>query len=379
MKTKFFSVFFAFAPVISLATGFSSSTFAATFDQFVAFGDSTLDSGWWQGALTGACGPVSGPCATGNPTKDAKISAAIAAGGTGAPVGVGLMSTQDLAGYYGLTAKSANQSGGTNYAISGALSARVGTAPGSGNLNPNPNLLSTVEQISSYLANNSNLANAHALYEVGSGGNDRTFANDNFTTLPEKEAFLSGQASLLAQAIKSLQLAGAQTILVRGAQGTTPLANFWTTTLFSDLSALGVTFIAVDIAGLIEHVTSNPTLYGFTAATVVPGVDGPSNMASACVAGPGAVGWGQWCGNTTHANPDFSHLRDANSEQTSFYSDDQHFSAAGQAIVAKYEFDLIESTLATPLPATLPLFATGLGLLEFAAWRRKRMTAHVPG
>ena len=33
------------------------------------------------------------------------------------------------------------------------------------------------------------------------------------------------------------------------------------------------------------------------------------------------------------------------------------------------------NTTVTPLPATLPLFATGLGALGLLGWRRKRTTA----
>jgi hypothetical protein len=65
-------------------------------------------------------------------------------------------------------------------------------------------------------------------------------------------------------------------------------------------------------------------------------------------------------------------LTSANAEQTSFYSDDEHFLAAGQLIEANYEFSLLQET---PLPATLPLFATGLGALGLMARRRKRRTA----
>jgi hypothetical protein len=46
----------------------------ASFSEFFAFGDSTLDSGWWSGALNGQCGAVPAPCTTANPTKDSKIS-----------------------------------------------------------------------------------------------------------------------------------------------------------------------------------------------------------------------------------------------------------------------------------------------------------------
>jgi hypothetical protein len=54
--------------------------------------------------------------------------------------------------------------------------------------------------------------------------------------------------------------------------------------------------------------------------------------------------------------------RRADAEQTSFWSDDEQFSAAGQLIEANYLDSLV-----TPLPATLPPFAAGLGALG-SAW-----------
>jgi outer membrane lipase/esterase len=355
--------------VFALAMLCSARASAATFDQYFGFGDSSLDSGWWASALLGQCGAVTSPCTTGNSTKDSKITAAIANNGTGKPVGVGLMSSEDLAAHYGVTATPANQ-GGTNYAISGALSARVGSAPGSGNLNPNSNLPSTVEQIATYLTAVSNVADANALFEISSGGNDRTYANNNFSNLADKETFLAGQASALASAVHDLQAAGAQTILVRGAQVSTTLGNFWTNALYADLSALGVNYIRVNMAALVATVEANPTTYGFTASTVFPGVAGDPNSGSACRAGAGASGWGQWCANTTVPDPNglYSRLRASDSEQTSFFSDNEHFSAAGQVIVANYEIGLLE----TPLPASLPLFVSGLGTLGLLGWRRRR-------
>jgi outer membrane lipase/esterase len=143
---------FRWATAIAVMLGFAtSSALASTYAQLDVFGDSTVDSGWWAGALQGQCGAVTAPCTTGNPTKDTKIQDAIAAGGTGAPVGVGLMNTQILASKLGLSANPANQPGGTNYAISGSLTAATA---GAGNLNPNPNLPSTIQQIANYLAAN---------------------------------------------------------------------------------------------------------------------------------------------------------------------------------------------------------------------------------
>ena len=81
---------------------------ADTFNQFIVFGDSTVDSGWWDVAVPSHNG-------TGNPTKDALISSALANGSNGAPVGAGqLMNSQILASDFGLTANPANQPGGTN-------------------------------------------------------------------------------------------------------------------------------------------------------------------------------------------------------------------------------------------------------------------------
>jgi outer membrane lipase/esterase len=357
---------------LALACTIASHASAATFDAYYGFGDSTLDSGWWAGALNGQCGLVASPCATGFTNKDARISAAIANGGTGAPVGAGQMSSQFLAADFGLTATPANQPNGTNYAISGSLSARVG---GSASLNANNNLPSTVEQIADYLTSHSNIADPNGIYEISSGGNDRTYAADNFLTPADRETFLSGQASALADAIHDLAAAGAQTILVRGASGTGTLPTFWTNALFSDLTTLSVNFIEVDMVGLVQAVVNNPTAYGFTAATVLPGVAGDSNPSSACVGAAGQSGWGQWCADTTTADPNsdvnmrYSELRSLDAEQTSFYSDNEHFSAAGQKIVADYEYALLSPT---PLPATLPLFGTGLGTLGLLAWRKKR-------
>jgi outer membrane lipase/esterase len=360
----------------------ASQVVAATFDNLFVFGDSTVDSGWWSGALASPaqCGGVTAPCETGSSAKDALISNAIAAGGSppanGAPVGAGNMNNvQILASYFGLTANPANQPGGTNYAISGSLSAPVAQPspnPPIGNLNPNTNLPSTMGQIANYLS--AGVADPNALYVISSGGNDVTYANDNFTTLAAKETFLSNLALALAGEIASLQSDGAKSIVVYGLQASGTLATFMTSTLFSDLKTDGVNFHGIDIAGLIQKVEADPTAYGFTAATVLPGIVGTST-GSACVTPTGAAstttGWGQWCADTTTASSSYAYLRSANSEQTSFFSDDQHLSAAGQLIEANFVFDQI----ATPLPAALPLFAAGLGGLGLLGWRRKRKNA----
>ena len=361
----------AICGALAIAWFAPSQVSATSFNAFYAFGDSSIDSGWWVGALNGQCDGAAAPCATGSAGRNALIADGIANGGTGAPVGVGLMRSQDIAAHYGLTAIPANQPGGTNYAISGALSVAVA---GDGNLNLNPNLPSAATQIANYLGAHANLANPSGLYVLSAGANDITYAVQNFLTTPERQTFLANQAAAYAAAIQALQAAGAQTIVVDGVGGSGVLATFWQNVLLFDLSQLNVNFIFADFAGVIQDVKNNPTLYGFTAATVLPGIVG-TGTTSACVTQTGAgattTGWGQWCANSTDPSSTHAYLRSADAEQTSLFSDNEHLSAAGQLILANYEIALIDSHV-TPLPAALPLFATGLGALGLLGWRRKK-------
>jgi outer membrane lipase/esterase len=285
------------------------------------------------------------------------------------------MNTQILAGDFGLTALPANQPGGTNYAVSGAVDAATPANGNIGNLNQNTTLPSTVQQMANYLAAHGGAANLHALYVISSGANDVTFAIDNFSTLSSRETYLANQAAALANVIRNIQVTGAQHILVNGLGGSGTLPTFYTQALFSDLLALGVNFIGADIKALVQAIEANPTLYGFTAATVLPGVPG-TGTTSACVwtGGTTQTGWGQWCANTTTPSTQYAYLRSADAEQTSLFSDDQHFSAAGQNLVAAYDFSLI-STVPGPIAgAGLPgLIMTCSGLLVW--WRRRWRTA----
>ena len=376
----------ACAAMIAAMLGVSHAA-AATYDNLFVFGDSTVDSGWWQGALTTPtpqCGLVTPPCETGSSGKDALIRSAIANGANGAPVGAGFMNNvQDLAAKFGLTANPANQPGGTDYAISGALSAPAPNLPPNspspplGNLNPNTNLPSTMTQIANYLTAHPS-ADASALYVISSGGNDVTYANSNpaFTTLAQKEAFLSTQATALAGEISALQMAGVKSIVVYGLQnlGNGVLAPFMTTALFTDLKNDGVNFLGIDIAGLIAAVQANPSAFDPALTSTSLGIVGTAT-GSACVTETGAgattSGWGQWCANSNTPSSLHAYLNPnlTNPEQQALFTDDQHLSAAGQQIEANFVFDEITGT---PVPATLPLFATGLGGLGLLGWRRKR-------
>ena len=326
----------------------SSAAHAQNFNQFVGFGDSSVDSGWWQAWL--AAGN-----STGNASKSARIENAIGVGTNGASVGAGnLNNSQLLASLFGLTAIPADQPAGTNYAISGTLDAATAANGNVGNLgestvenaaNTNVGLPSTVQQIANYLNANGGRANPNALYLISSGGNDSTFANDNpaFTTGAERQGYVIAQAEQLAAAITSLSAAGARYIVVHsiGTSTTSTLNSVQTQTLWSQLAANGVAFIPSEVAAVVAAAQFNPALFGFTSSTVSPGVEGTAT-GSACVwTGGTQTGWAQWCANTTTPSTSYAYLRSANAEQTSLFADDQHLSAAGQLMEADYDYSLI--------------------------------------
>ena len=343
----------------------------AQFTEFLGFGDSTLDSGWFKGA--GACAAGDTSCGTGSTERNERIGNAVERGGTGSPVGVGLMHSEVLAGKFGLTAAPANQPGGTNYAISGALS---NVAPGTGgNLQPNPTLPSTVQQITGYLATHPTVSN-QALITIGSGGNDVSYARDTFgADVTGGRAFLDVQISQLVFAISQLQNAGGQTILIDSLQGNAGYAAYFNQNFKASLDAAGINYVYADVYNLIADIKANPLVYGFDPLRIEPGVAGAGGATtSACVAGGGAVGWGVFCANTTTPSPPgepYARLFSANAQETSLYSDDQHLSAHGQRLLAEYEYNLLMQS-AVPEPSTWAMMLLGFAGVGYMTYCRRK-------
>ncbi len=328
------------------------------FTNFFAFGDSTVDTGALQYLSPFLPSPP-------NPGLTTRLQNALANGGTDSPVGVGLMNTQILASYFGLSANTAYTTGGvvggggTDYAISGALDAAV-FEQGNGNISninqaqkpsPDPRLLSTVAQMSTYLNSVGGHADPGALYLISSGGNDISYASQ-FIGAADQDTFLSTQAQSLASEIVQLYRAGARHIMVNSDMNNSQLALFYSQQLFADLDASGIAYIRSDVSALVQDVMANPTAYGFTPTTVGRGVLGPTTQSALIELDTmhNLHGWGLWGANTTApetttpptpTNQQYSYLSSPNAEQTHFFADDQHLSAAGQQIQANFDYNLL--------------------------------------
>jgi len=145
-----------------MMAGIAAPASAQTFTQFYGFGDSSIDSGYYR-AL---------PNPGGGALFNALWASAVA-NGAGAPTSrPGLMNSELLASYFGLTAIPSNQPGGTNFATSGAKNVVVNNRINGGFTAAVP----TVTQINNYLAASGGRANPSALYLISTGGNDVTFA-----------------------------------------------------------------------------------------------------------------------------------------------------------------------------------------------------------
>ena len=171
---------------------------AAGFNQFIVFGDSTLDTGYFANHPSGS------------PTFDASMMTALQSGNSGGWAGNGVMNTTMLAERFGLTALPLGHGGGTNYANGGATTVD----------NPEsmvPDNVCTLSQIENYLTSVNGVANPNALYLIKTGDNDVTLYYSPAQTAfrQANPTYLSDGATALADRVANLQAAGARTIVVR--------------------------------------------------------------------------------------------------------------------------------------------------------------------
>jgi outer membrane lipase/esterase len=316
---------------------FTHIAWSQNFNQFLAFGDSTIDSGWFANARLAPTANAS----------DSANAAAVAAGGNARFTGPGLGNAQILAGFFGLTANAANTPGGTNYAIGGAFNQAAPQPFGaytnillpSFGLPPNPELPSTTSQISNYLASVNGRANPNALYLIGSGANDAFVAA--VLGLPRAVAtpYLLGEAQALTTSIARLQASGARYIIVPyeyAPPAASSTAASYTlaiaTATWNGLASAGVNFIPADTQSVIAAVESNPAAFGIT-HPITSYACNPPDVSSLLV--------GSNCAPTATPSAAHGYLVDANATQTHLFTDGIHLTAAGERIVADYYYNLL--------------------------------------
>ena len=318
------------ALILALSSALVASPVGAqSFNQAIIFGDSSVDSGYYRAF----------PDPGGGATYNSYWASAVAAGAGAPTTAPGLMNSQFLASYFGLTANPANQPGGTNYATSGAKDVTVNTAATGGFGRAIP----TVKQIANYLGANGGRANGNALYLISSGGNDISFALRQTGTGPfpaNPTAYVLSAANGLAASIAGLQSAGARYIVVPDLTYSFPVGNrtaqqlklTYSQTLWNGLAAAGVNFIPADLNSVLLAVVASPASFGFISV-------GTGLGQTACTRPAGlTTAWALLCSSNPAAP---SHLVSANAEQIYLFADDQHLTTAGQKIEADYYYGLI--------------------------------------
>jgi outer membrane lipase/esterase len=321
----------------------SGAATSAELNQFVGFGDSTMDSGYFRYNPTG--GSPSLPPGAPITTIDMAIQRTVAGGGSGAFAGPAIVDTEQIAARFGLTAMPfiIGGGGGTNYANGSAQT--VPTTAADGYLHGLYNNVPIVTQIDNYVASVHNVANPNALYMISYGGNDLIWLQiQGGSTAPLP--YIGSLANSLTASIANLQAAGARTIVVLnvyayaklvGPDGTLTPANAtvvdqaatYSAEVWSGLKAAGVNFIPADVEGALKYASQNPTRFGFTPATALA-------SSPACGPIPAIL-----CAPAQLVSP--------NAEQTYMWSDVNHLTTAGQAI----ESDLIYSLVTAPSQISL--------------------------
>jgi hypothetical protein len=312
------------------------------------------------------------------------------------------MNVQYLASALGLTLTTAYTTGGviggggTDYAISGAYNTAdfgSGNDPGNGGLTNsffqgsaqgNAAVLSTVQQLQAYLNSVHGVADPSAVYLISSGANDTAYARTTLQNNPvAQQAYLTRQAQALATEIEALFDAGARHIVVNDVIHNDNISLLdYSKVLYADLNAAGIPYIKSDVHEMTQTVLANPTNYGFTSQTVSvndpaliepdpgPDPDPPDDDQNA---------WGLWAANTTTPQggnvplvdqysylkpPDNPQQPQISTEETHFFTDNEHLSDAGQRIQGNFDYNLISDdaidlTNLTYSPATTTVSFSG--------------------
>lgn len=321
----------AFATSCSVAL--ASTISPGQVSELVAFGDSLSDAG---NASIATFGVVPGP---GYATRSV----------TGIPFPVGYFTNPPTAtGPSGLwvdqfAAKAgiADPSpalaplGGSNYAVGSAM---TGSA----------HLADMQNQVNLFLLTHLGNASSSALYTFW-GGADDVFAAQNPVTAADNIAAQITQVAgdgghnflwLNLPNLGGVPELSSDPVAAAAANFASMAFNQEWATQVGNLNGLGINVIGVDIDTLYSDILANPAAYGF------------SDVADACNA-------------TVGCNPD-----------TFLYWDSLHPTTSADSLVANLAYqDAFGSTVATPEPPSITLFALG-GAALLMLWRSRRQVAH---
>jgi len=348
----------AIASAISAATLLSAagSATAAPFERLWVFGDSTVDTGWYNFRPSGQS-QFDQYLSTYNLARPRNVPPTYGMGkptSSPGPVSVevlaSLIGTQVLPADTPLTI--AADPGlrelivgfprpfplpiffvGTNYATGGARNHDINT-PATGFF---PNAVPTETQIANYLSQHA--PDGQSLYLISSGGNDVAVA----LSLADPAPTVTGAADSLAAAILTLQQHGARFIIVTnlpesfGTADQQTYRHLYNTELKSQLTALGVNFAWGDMNGLRQQIVANPASFGITHTT--------NALADrACTTPDPSTGiLSAWAYVCSPISPVSKPISETFAEQALF-SDNEHWATGGHKALGTYYFCLAERT-----------------------------------
>jgi VCBS repeat-containing protein/autotransporter passenger strand-loop-strand repeat protein len=337
---------------------------ALKFSQFLAFGDSNIDSGYFLNHTIST-----------NPAVEAQHQASVAAGG-GVPTSLDtspqhnagrFMNSELLAADYGLTALPNGVNGATNFAASGATV----TVPLPGSLAP------TIDsQVQTYLSLHNFKIDPNTLILLSGGGNDSKTASN--MDPGSGQAYMIAHAQVMAADISALAAAGARYIIMGDSLGSSELLQAFTATLQATLAADGIQFISADTAGLVASIRTNPAAYGIVNADRPP--EGPFSNSFQYSPSYGGADLDPTVNGAPLASSwslEATQLVSAGAGQTNLFADNEHLAAAGQQLEAAYLQSLIQN--AGPLPGeTLTASPTLIGTTGSASsvtyqWRQEAL------
>jgi len=348
---RFISI--AIASAISTATLLfaAGSASASPFDRLWVFGDSTVDTGWYNFRPSGQS-QFDQYLSTYNLARPRNVPPTYGIGkptSSPGPVSVevlaALIGTDVLPADTPLTIETLPVARelivgfprplfiGTNYATGGARNHDVNT-PATGFF---PNAVPTETQIANYLEQHA--PDDRSLYLVSSGGNDVAVA----LSLADPAPTVTGVADSLAAAILTLQQHGARFIIVTnlpesfGTADQQTYRHLYNTELMNQLTALGVNFAWGDMNSLRQQIVANPASFGITHTT--------NTLADrACTTPDPSTGiissWAYLC---SPISPVSKPISETFAEQALF-SDNEHWATGGHRILGTYYFCLAART-----------------------------------